>query len=44
MVIHIMFGKEKIGNLEGFRFKILLKFERKANTFKDKILKNGLKI
>ena len=39
----VMFGKEKVGNIEGLRFRIDLKFERSSYIFKNKILKNCLK-
>ena len=38
----IMFGREKVGNLEGFRFRIDSKYERSGYIFQNKILKNYL--
>jgi ATP-dependent RNA helicase SUPV3L1/SUV3 len=38
----IMFGREKVGNLEGLRFRIDLKYERSGYIFQNKILKNYL--
>ena len=39
----IMFGRQKVGNLEGLRFRIDLKYERSGYIFQNKILKNYLK-
>jgi len=39
----IMFGREKVGNIEGLRFRIDFKYERSGYIFQNKILKNYLK-
>ena len=39
----IMFGRQKVGNLEGLRFRIDIKYERSGYIFQNKILKNYLK-